>query len=523
MSGDPIRGRGAAGQPTGEQRMQADGLQVLVRLSALIRVTRSYQPDNQVVVRQIESFLELIGPMLHERGELVLVALESDLYINGVRIPVRAANIRFHQHVAEEFSRREIAGLRLTEGITTAELQTFFGLFTKPDEYSGHALLTACLGLGTDHIVPAIHASTEAPDDNFEYDLDAPGDEQEAPAAPGRVGGRGRGGGGRGIGGDGDGTGDASPGHSAPRGAARKNYSLAVQGARSLLTTTALQGGLELRHAKRVVQPLVDGAFSAEPVVVGLSTLTHHDEYTYAHAVNVCLVSVTMGHFLEMDRRGLADLGVAALLHDIGKAAVGRMIQNPLESFTEQDRMWAERHPVEGVKLLARSTTLNATTARCMRVALEHHLAADGSGYPTLGPEWRTSLLSRIVTVADCYVSLQTNRSALGTHVTPYQALGMMLGPLKSRFHPALLWALVQTVGFYPPGQLVELDDGAIAAVLAPNPKDLERPHVRVLPAPGAEPGRPLEYRPLPPERAIKRALRGDEYPPDPGLEHAAA
>ena len=53
--------------------------------------------------------------------------------------------------------------------------------------------------------------------------------------------------------------------------------------------------------------------------------------------------------------------------------------------------------------------------------------------------------------------------------------------PLRSRFEPALLWALAQSVGFYPPGQLVELDDGRIAVVLAPNPADLERPSVRVV------------------------------------------
>ena len=63
---------------------------------------------------------------------------------------------------------------------------------------------------------------------------------------------------------------------------------------------------MEMRHAKRVVQPLVDGAFASEPVVMGLATLGHHDEYTYMHAVNVCMVAVTMGHLLGLDRRTLA-------------------------------------------------------------------------------------------------------------------------------------------------------------------------------------------------------------------------
>jgi HD-GYP domain-containing protein (c-di-GMP phosphodiesterase class II) len=259
----------------------------------------------------------------------------------------------------------------------------------------------------------------------------------------------------------------------------------------------------------------VDGAFASEPVVLGLTNLHHRDEYTYAHAVNVCLVAVSMGHHLQLDRRALADLGVAALLHDVGKDAVINEIHNPLEEFTSAEREAAERHPIEGARLIAGSTTLNPTTLRCMRAALEHHMTADASGYPALS-DWQPSVLSRIVSLADCYVSLQTHRSERGEAVSPYQALGMVLGPLKKRFDPGLLWALIQSVGFYPPGQMVELDDGAIAIVLAPNAADLQRPNVKVvLEAGGRRPaeGATVDFLPLPAEREIRRALRAEDYP----------
>src|SRR5213075_1999096 len=170
---------------------------------------------------------------------------------------------------------------------------------------------------------------------------------------------------------------------------------------------------------ERVVQPLVDNAFAAEPLVVGLAGLGHHDDYTYSHAVNVCIISVALGQVLGLDRRALADLGVAALLHDVGKAAVAEFITNPLESFTPEERIACERHPIEGVKMLARATMLNETTVRCMRVALEHH--AGSGGYPLIGRDWTPSLLSRVVAVADCYVNLLTHRSARGKNVTPYK------------------------------------------------------------------------------------------------------
>jgi HD-GYP domain-containing protein (c-di-GMP phosphodiesterase class II) len=252
-----------------------------------------------------------------------------------------------------------------------------------------------------------------------------------------------------------------------------------------------------------------------EYAIVGLTALKDHDEYTYAHCVNVSILSVSIGHAIGLSRQMLADLGVAALLHDVGKQAVAGEITNDFERFTPAERAAAERHPIEGAKLLARSTSLNPTTLNCMRVALEHH-AAGPEGYPALPAGWRPSLLSQIVAVADCFISLQSRLSEAAPPVSPTEALGIMLGPLARRFEPALLWALVQSVGFYPAGQIVELDDGCIGAVLAPNAQDPARPHIRLmlssvgmrLPA-----VRQTEFRPLPPDRSVRRALKMAEYP----------
>ena len=511
---DDPRNVGSGERPLNTQARDS-GLMVLTRLSAVIRVGRAYQADNLVFVQQIETFLRALGAVLAQDGEGILVALDTDLFLNGTRVPMRGSNVRFHQHVIEEFKRRQISGIKVSAGVTLEEMKIFFRLFMQPDLYTGPDLLAECLAQGTDHIIPAVHASTYAHGGGFDLASAAmnPPARGEAPAAPFSS----PTGADAGFGDSTEAVSDGSEG-SPPKGAVRKNFSAAVAGARSLLVTTSLQEGVELRHAKRVVQPLVDGAFASEPVVVGLSTLSDHDEYTYAHAVNVTLVAVTMGHFLEMDRRALADLGVAALLHDVGKSAVARQIKHPIDQFTPEEEILAERHAVEGVKVLARSTKLNPTTLRCMRVCLEHHVGPEGSGYPALGRSWHTSMLSRIVAVADCFVSLQMHRSVRGAYVTPFEALGMMLGPLKARFHPATLWALVQTIGFYPPSQLVELDDGSLAVVLAPNVADLARPSVRVLIAPGGRrlgPEEIVDLKPIPPGRSVKRALRGAEYPED--------
>ena len=498
---DKREARSAGASSPAEERRRHLGVQMVVRYLAVLRTGKAYQVGNQVFRSQLDALYETIAPLLDEFGEVVLVSLEGDLYLNGVRLPMKAGNLRHFDTLMREFTRRRIAGIKIVQGLQPDELESFFGLFLRPHEFTGTPLLEACIAAGLDHVQPAVHASTEEGEESEEYLGDFDEDDAE-----------------RGAGGEGDApnVSERDDPVAGIRGGAHKSYAIAMHGARSLLTTTSLQEGTELRHAKRVVQPLIDGAFSSEPVVVGLSILGHHDEYTYAHAVNVCMVAVTIGHAFGLDRRALADLGVAALLHDVGKAVVGPKIAHPLEEFTPEEQALAEKHPGEGARLIARSTVLNPTTMRCMRVAIEHHLTSDGKGYPKGESIARASLLSRLVSVADCYVSLMTHRSELGRNVTPYDALGLMLGPLNRRFYPALLWALVKAMGYFPPGQLVELEDTSIALVLSPNADDFYRPHVRLIVlADGSRPegDRPIELRPLPEGRRVRRALKAEEYP----------
>jgi len=484
---------------------------MLQRLNTMFKVGRSYKVGNSVFAQQVEGFLQLVAPGLADAEELVLARLDTDFYLNGYRLPIRPTNVRFLNAVLTEFGRRRISAIRITRGIEAREVEKFFEFFMQFEVYVGQSLLDACVAAGNTHILPAVHVSTDSQDSDFltgtpqregERTEEEEKPDRRAPAAEdawGRF------------------PEPAVRGKTRlPRGAVRKSYRAAMLGTRSLLAATSLHEHMELKHAKRVVQPLVDGAFDGEPVVVGLTTLGHHDEYTYAHAVNVTMVAVTMAHFLGLDRRALADIGVAALFHDVGKNAVSHLITRPFDEFTEEERAAAERHPIEGAKLIARSTSLNATTLRCMRVALEHHMHPGGEGYPAFPRRWNTSLLSRIVAVADCYVSLQTYRSRHGANVTPYQALGMMLGPMRASFDPVMLWALVQSVGLYPPGQMVELSNGTIALVLGPNPADVERPNVRVVARADARrltPEEAIEHRPIPPELSVKRALKSEEYP----------
>jgi len=476
-----------------DERVRQYGLKIMMAIAATLRVGRAYAIGNQVFVRQLETLADSVTPVLEEHSEAVLVVHEADLYLNGVRLPVTQASFKFQQTVIELFERLRIAGLRFVGGAPPAELGQVFDLLLKADGPSGAGLIEACGALGLQSIAPILHANVDPHRaSGTPAAADAPLSDDDRIAQQ-----------------------IYEPRIEALEQSGRRRMSQALQGTRLLLMPTSIQSVLEVRHAKRVVQPLVEGVSLSEPVVVGLTTLRQHDEFTYAHAVNVCGVAVAIGHFLGLDRRALSDLGVAALLHDVGKAAVADEITNDLENFTPDERGAAMRHPIEGAKLLAQSTSLNPTTLNCLRVALEHHAVGDG-GYPVLPDGWTPGVLSQVVAVADCYVSLQSRLSRSSPGLSPHEALGRMLGPLADRFTPALLWALVRAVGFYPAGQVVEMDDGCFGIVLAPNADDMARPHVRVLMSwngSALPPERRTEYRPLPADRFIARAMSVAEQP----------
>ena len=356
-----VTGAPADGRPR-EERLREAGQLVILRLLAMVRVGKAYRVGNQAFRAQLDLFLGAIQPIAVEFDEMVLVALDTDFYLNGVRIPITRNSLKHHQAALKELQQRKIAGIRAEPEVTHDELETFFDLFLQPDQLGSTALLEAVVAAGCVHFQPVIYASTDA---HQAEAMHIPGysDGFDPWSQAGKLGGESFSGGASAVA---EAARHDAPGHS-PKGTAPKNYNIAIAGARSLLTSTVLQEGMEMRHVKRVVQPLVDGAFADEPIVLGLSTLGHHDEFTYMHAVNVCMIAVTMGRMLELDRRSLADLGVASLLHDVGKNSVADRIHHSIDEWSDEER--APRSPIRSRAPSCWPAPPRSTRPRCAACA----------------------------------------------------------------------------------------------------------------------------------------------------------
>jgi HD-GYP domain-containing protein (c-di-GMP phosphodiesterase class II) len=233
---------------------------------------------------------------------------------------------------------------------------------------------------------------------------------------------------------------------------------------------------------KRAVQAIVDQVLNNETSLVGLTTIRDYDEYTFTHSVNVCILSVAIAKKLSLSRLQLYDLGLAALLHDVGKARIPVEVLNKTAGLTEDEWRLMQTHPWQGVLTLFNMRGYGEIPYRQIVVSQEHHMKTDLTGYPKAIRPRRMGIFSRIVAVADGYDAATTRRSYQTVPIQPDQVLREMWENPRRGYDPVLVKALINLIGIYPVGTCVILDTFEVAVVSAANPDQnfLNRPVVRI-------------------------------------------
>jgi HD-GYP domain-containing protein (c-di-GMP phosphodiesterase class II) len=264
--------------------------------------------------------------------------------------------------------------------------------------------------------------------------------------------------------------------------AAKRVYSQGVAVTKEVITSVRLGRATSVKRVKRAVQLIVDQVLNNETSVVGLTTIRDYDEYTFTHSVNVCIFSVALGKKLGFSRLQLYDLGLTALLHDVGKARVPVDILNKTTGLDESEWRVMQAHPWLGALTLFTMRSYDETPYRAILIAHEHHMKTDFTGYPrTIRPR-EMGIFSRIVAVADGFDAATTRRSYQTTPIEPDQVLREMWQNPKRGYDGILVKALINLIGIYPVGTCVILDTFEVAIVSAPDPEgqQLNRPLVRV-------------------------------------------
>lgn len=141
--------------------------------------------------------------------------------------------------------------------------------------------------------------------------------------------------------------------------------------------------------------------------MIPMASLKSYDEYTATHIINVALLAMALGEAIDLPSKVVHDVGIAALLHDVGKLKVPSAILNKPDRLTEDEFAAIKAHPEEGSRMLF---TTPGVPELAVIVAYEHHIKCDGGGYPPVPATWKTNLASAITQVADIYDALRTDR-----------------------------------------------------------------------------------------------------------------
>lgn len=264
---------------------------------------------------------------------------------------------------------------------------------------------------------------------------------------------------------------------------ARQTYARSIDVTREVISAARLGRNPGLRRVKRAVQDLVDAILTDPSSMIGLTTLREFDDYTFVHSVNVCILSIALGRRIGFSRRQLLDLGLAALMHDIGKSRVSVRLLNSDGPLTDADRERVRAHTWLGMLTLFQLPASTGRPWRSMAAAFEHHRKIDQTGYPAARASRPLSLFSKIIAVCDGYDAATTIRSYQKTPWSPADVLRGMRDNARLGLDPVIVKAFINLTGIYPIGTFVVLDtfEFAVVARSHDDPSGLSRPIVRLL------------------------------------------
>ncbi|MBS61902.1 Metal-dependent phosphohydrolase, HD subdomain [Salinisphaera sp. T5B8] len=217
--------------------------------------------------------------------------------------------------------------------------------------------------------------------------------------------------------------------------------------------------------ARELVVQMMASVSRNPDALVWFTNLKNRDEYTALHSMNVCMLSVALATTMGEPETEVEEMGVGALLHDIGKMKVPMDILHKPARLSTAEFEVIKQHPQYGVQLLEQGSQLSRDS---LRIVLEHHERMNGRGYPGGLKGDEISYYAQIVAIADVYDAMTSDRVYQQSR-SPGEVMKLM-SRSQGDFNPALLDRFVHTLGAYPVGSLIELNTGEVGFVVPGDP-----------------------------------------------------
>jgi HD-GYP domain-containing protein (c-di-GMP phosphodiesterase class II) len=424
--------------PGDDGQLRQGGRSLLLALYTAVRSLKLYPLENATVQKALTDLDTTARSLLQSEIELEIRLAGDFIFVNSTRLRLELDNYASFSHILAIFRGFEIGALRVKSGAERREWQILL------------SLLLSLAGRGTPEerqkeLQQRLDAGNVV---NLEVERGLPEGGSSAEA----------------------------------RQASKQVYAQGVAVTKDVIAGVRLGRATGLKRVKRAVQMVVDQILNNEISMVGLTTIRDYDEYTFTHSVNVCIFSVALGKKLGLSKMQLCDLGMAALLHDVGKARIPPDVLNKAGKLDEREWRIIQSHPWYGALTLFSMRGYEEIPYRSILVAHEHHLKMDLTGYPKVVRPRTLGIFSRIVSVADGFDAATTRRVYQTVPIEPDQVLREMWENPNRGYDRVLVKALINLIGVYPVGTCVILDTFEVGIVAAPNPdgEQLKRPLVRI-------------------------------------------
>lgn len=228
---------------------------------------------------------------------------------------------------------------------------------------------------------------------------------------------------------------------------------------------------------RKVVNNILDEILDNNNVLMTITDISTLDNVIFYHLVSVCTLSIMTGITLGYNESRLKELGIGALLHDIGKSRINQEIVKRQGNLSEEEYAELCGHPEIGYQIIKQYNDMSLLSAH---IAYQHHERWDGKGYPRKLQGNDIHEYARIVMVANTYDNLMTDRP----NRPPYQvnqAIKLLKHMSGIYFDPRIVTAVVANIATYPVGSFIKLNTGEIGIVSQNNPENPQRPVIRIV------------------------------------------
>jgi len=257
--------------------------------------------------------------------------------------------------------------------------------------------------------------------------------------------------------------------------AAKETLAKAKQATMEMLQEARMGNSVSAKDVAPIVDEISQSVSRNSNAMLTVTRMKSKDDYTYLHSVAVCALMIALGK--QINYQGdYHSLGMAGLLHDVGKMAIPDEILNKPGKLTDEEFDIVKNHPVSGWEILKNSDDVDEIA---LDVCLHHHERVDGNGYPDKLSGDKLSLVARMAAVCDVYDAITSNR-CYKDGWAPADALKKMAEWKDGHFDEQIFQAFVKTVGIYPTGTLVKLKSNRLAVVMEQSHGTLLKPVIKI-------------------------------------------